>query len=193
MAKILIRSRLRRYGFAVLAVAIALVVKLLLAPLIQEESPFLLFFATVVVSSWYGGLGPGLLATALAGLSSDYFFLIPTYSFTIISFGKGLRLCLFLIEGFSISWLSATLKTAKQRAEVNALALQQSEERFRLLVEGVKDYAIFALDPDGYIVSWNSGAERIKGYRVQEIIGQHFSRFTRQKTLSEESRKQSYK
>jgi two-component system sensor histidine kinase UhpB len=69
------------------------------------------------------------------------------------------------------------LKTAKQRAEVNALALQQSEERFRLLVEGVKDYAIFALDPDGYVVSWNSGAERIKGYRAKEILGQHFSRF----------------
>jgi len=177
MAKILIRSRLQRYGFAVLAVAIALLVKLLLAPLIQEESPFLLFFAPLVVSAWYGGLGPGLLATVLASLSSDYFFLIPTYSFTLISFGKGLRLCLFLIEGFSISWLSATLKAAKQRAEVNALALQQSEERFRLLVEGVKDYAIFALDPDGYIISWNLGAERIKGYRVQEIIGQHFSRF----------------
>lgn len=100
MAKILIRSRLQRYGFAVLAVAIALLVKLLLAPLIQEESPFLLFFAPLVVSAWYGGLGPGLLATVLAGLSSDYFFLIPTYSFTLISFGKALRLSLFIIEGF---------------------------------------------------------------------------------------------
>jgi PAS domain S-box-containing protein len=48
---------------------------------------------------------------------------------------------------------------------------------FRLLVEGVKDYAIFMLDPDGFIVSWNSGAQAIKGYTAQEIIGQHFSRF----------------
>jgi PAS domain S-box-containing protein len=56
-------------------------------------------------------------------------------------------------------------------------ALQQSEERFRLLVEGVKDYAIFMLDPDGRVASWNAGAERIKGYRADEIIGQHFSRF----------------
>ena len=55
--------------------------------------------------------------------------------------------------------------------------LRESEERFRLLVEGVKDYAIFMLDPDGRVVTWNRGAERIKGYRSGEIMGQHFSAF----------------
>ncbi|HYF64420.1 MAG TPA: PAS domain S-box protein [Herpetosiphonaceae bacterium] len=55
--------------------------------------------------------------------------------------------------------------------------LRQSEERFRLLVEGVRDYAIFVLDPDGYITSWNAGAELIKGYSADEIIGRHFSTF----------------
>ncbi len=55
--------------------------------------------------------------------------------------------------------------------------LRQSEERFRLLVEGVKDYAIFMLDPNGIISTWNLGAERIKGYRADEIIGKHFSTF----------------
>ena len=56
-------------------------------------------------------------------------------------------------------------------------ALAASEEQFRLLVSGVKDYAIFMLDPTGHVVTWNAGAERIKGYRPDEIIGQHFSRF----------------
>ncbi len=59
----------------------------------------------------------------------------------------------------------------------NEERLRSSEERFRMLVEGVKDYAIFMLDPQGRVVSWNAGAERIKGYRPEEIIGQHFSRF----------------
>src|SRR5215203_5461959 len=64
--------------------------------------------------------------------------------------------------------------TERKRAEE---ALRQNEERFRLLVEGVKDYAIFMLDPDGKVASWNEGAHRIKGYRQQEILGRHFSIF----------------
>jgi PAS domain S-box-containing protein len=56
-------------------------------------------------------------------------------------------------------------------------ALREGEERFRLLVENVRDYAIFMLDPDGRVVSWNRGAARIKGYLAEEIIGRHFSVF----------------
>ena len=56
-------------------------------------------------------------------------------------------------------------------------ALLRSEERFRLLVEGVKDYAIFMLDPQGHVATWNAGAQRIKGYRAEEIVGEHFSVF----------------
>jgi PAS domain S-box-containing protein len=55
--------------------------------------------------------------------------------------------------------------------------LRQSEERFRLLVDGVKDYAIFMLDEEGRVTTWNLGAERIKGYGAEEIIGKHFSIF----------------
>jgi PAS domain S-box-containing protein len=62
--------------------------------------------------------------------------------------------------------------------------LVDSEERFRRLVESVVDYAIFQLDPSGIVATWNSGAQRIKGYTPDEIIGQHFSRF-----YTEEDRK----
>jgi len=62
----------------------------------------------------------------------------------------------------------------RRRAEES---LRLSEERFRLLVEAVEDYAIFMLDTDGRVVSWNAGAERIKGYAAHEIIGKHFSAF----------------
>ncbi len=56
-------------------------------------------------------------------------------------------------------------------------ALHASEQRFRMLVQGVRDYAIYMLDPDGRVTNWNAGAEAIKGYRADEIVGQHFSRF----------------
>jgi len=64
----------------------------------------------------------------------------------------------------------------KQRARHEA-------DQLRLLVEGAKDYAIFRLDPEGYVASWNPGAERIKGYKADEIIGQHFSRFYPQEAI----------
>src|ERR1700712_3321721 len=58
-----------------------------------------------------------------------------------------------------------------------ARQLRNSERNFRLLVEGITDYAIYMLDPQGRIANWNAGAERIKGYAVDEIVGQHFSIF----------------
>jgi PAS domain S-box-containing protein len=64
--------------------------------------------------------------------------------------------------------------TAHRNAEI---ALHRSEERSRLFIEAVQDYAIFMLDPTGCVITWNTGAERIKGYKASEIIGQHFSRF----------------
>lgn len=69
---------------------------------------------------------------------------------------------------------------AAQRAEqlaASVIKLEESERRFRMLVEGVTDYAIYMLDPTGTVVNWNPGAQRIKGYEREEIIGQHFSRF----------------
>jgi PAS domain S-box-containing protein len=60
---------------------------------------------------------------------------------------------------------------------------RRESQQLRLLVEGAKDYAIFLLDPQGRVASWNPGAERIKGYRADEIIGQHFSRFYPQEAI----------
>jgi PAS domain S-box-containing protein len=64
------------------------------------------------------------------------------------------------------------VESARDRAQ----SLTEAQ-RFELLVDAISDYAIYTLDPDGLITSWNSGAEKIKGYRAEEIIGQHFSRF----------------
>ena len=73
--------------------------------------------------------------------------------------------------------LEARVRERTQELEASNARLRESERRFRLLVEGVTDYAIYMLDPEGKVVNWNPGAERLKGYASAEILGQHFSRF----------------
>ena len=78
-------------------------------------------------------------------------------------------------SGNLVGYAKITRDLTERRLAENTL--KQSEEQFRLLVQGVTDYAIFMLTPDGRVSSWNAGAQRIKGYRPEEIIGEHFSRF----------------
>jgi PAS domain S-box-containing protein len=86
-----------------------------------------------------------------------------------------------LLNGFvkDMAYGLAHLRTKIQRDKAEE-ELRQSEERFRLLVEGALDYAMVLLDTDGHVTSWNIGAERLKGYRAEEIIGQSFARFYNQ-------------
>jgi PAS domain S-box-containing protein len=78
-------------------------------------------------------------------------------------------------DGEVIGFAKITRDLSERRAALEAL--EQSERQFRLLVDGLIDHAIFLLDPKGYVASWNSGAENLKGYSAREMIGQHFSRF----------------
>lgn len=131
-----------RYGVAAVAVGLASLIKLLLDPLIGEETPFLLFFGAVMFVAYLGGLGPGLLATGLAALVAWYFFLSPVYSFRMDSFGTGVRLVVFVVEGVSISLLATAMRSATQRADTSTrqaredrASLRESEKRYRFLAE----------------------------------------------------------
>lgn len=87
---------------------------------------------------------------------------------TVLIFGTVLVLLIVVVTG----WIVQRGNSARGRAEA---ALGNSEENYRALLEGVHDYAIFMLDPLGQVVSWNAGAERIKGYTAEQILGRNFS------------------
>jgi PAS domain S-box-containing protein len=178
------RSPQIRYGIPVLTVGLILLLRLLLTPAIGKASPFLLFTVAVMVSAWYGGLFPGIQATLLSAIVIIYFFLEPNNTLTVSNLADAVLLVLFTLIGLTISWLTDKLHLATKQAEFNLRQaqrqqeeLRESEDRFRLLVEGVKDYAILMLDPSGQVVSWNAGAENVTGYREKEIVGRHSSCF----------------
>src|SRR5262249_17716246 len=101
--------------------------------------------------------------------SNEALLLLLVFVSTVVV--TGLMLCAVLAQ------LHEAHDELEMRVEERTRALAETEGRFRLMVESVVDYAIYVLDAQGRVASWNAGAERIKGYRADEIIGQHFSRF----------------
>ena len=115
-----------RYGVAALATGCAFGLQAMLIPLFgggPNSNPFIVFFAAVMASAWFGGLGPGLLATGLSALVSWYFFLSHQFSFVVDEPGQILRLLVFAAEGAFISALAGTMHRSRERAEDAALEL----------------------------------------------------------------------
>ena len=132
------RHWILRYSVAVLSVVAALGLKLLIDPLIMQETPFLFVFAAVIISAWYGGLGPGLLATVLATLTTDYFFLYPIGSFSGLSL-ESAPLVAFFLEGTLASLLAAALRSSRQRAEQSARRARANQDRLRKSEQRIRD------------------------------------------------------
>ncbi|MBI3942781.1 MAG: diguanylate cyclase [Chloroflexi bacterium] len=196
-------SAVFRYACPVLMTALAVLARLVLNPTIGNEAPFLLFFPAVLVSAWYGGLGPGMLATALSTLASLYFFLFLFPISTSAGWIQFLLLITFILEGSLISLImeagrqaGISLRQAKDELELQVAgrtvelaqanaqlqvdlaerqrieeALQESENRFRSVVESAND-AIILADGNGSIIGWNKGAYTIFGYQAAEVLGQ---------------------
>ena len=163
------RSQMQRYGIAVLAVVSALLLMLLLnSSVAMTKSPFLMFFGAVMVSAWWGGTGPGVLATFLSALISTYFFLDPIYSLSV-DLSTGVRLSLFLAQGILFSALCGVLRTANRRLEVSLLKLRASEERYRHLIDTANE-GIWTTNAEGRIDYVNQQMTQMLGYSVQEML-----------------------
>src|SRR5215475_14134385 len=121
-------SKSSQYFVAIAATAVAFTARFVLEPALGDVAPLLVFTLSVVVAAWYGGLGPGLLATALGALLGIYFFIEPLYSFHAKNFAERIEQILFLVIGVSISMLSqARLSLLAKRQQL--LASEQDARR----------------------------------------------------------------
>ena len=115
---------LRRYGFAILSVGLAVVIRLAFYPILGDRYPFFLFFLVVVVlSAGYGGYGPSLLALTLSWLSFDYLFLAPGTNSMIFESKSQLAFGFFFV-GLAVTVLGGSLRAARQRAMASSAELR---------------------------------------------------------------------
>lgn len=174
-------SRLRKafypYLVAVALIAVALGMRLWLVQALGMRSVWVMFYPAVMLAALYGGLYAGILGAALSVVSVVYLFPIFAGQPMIKDFEDWLSAAVFFLTCVMTSAVVEAMRRAQASVRRSTEELARSEEHFRLLVEGVKDYAIFMLDPQGIVLSWNAGAERIKGYKTDEIVGRHFLLF----------------
>lgn len=166
-----LRSALPRYGAALLAVAIATLLKLLLDPVLGDESPFVLLFGAVMVSALYGGLGPGLVAAGCSSVVTAYFFFPPYHSLAIAKPETQIRLLVFLAEAAFISVIGGVLRSAQRRAEESRVRLEaEVAGRGRLFGESeARRHAAEALAGVGTLISQSLNPREVQQRIVDSV------------------------
>lgn len=150
-----------RYGVAVALCAAMVLVKWTLGPLIGASTPFLLLFTPVLVAAWFGGLGPGLLATLLTACARQFFFVLP--GGRTGAEVEWLQTGIFALEGVLVSLLSAS----RQQAEHT---LRESEERFRSAVSSMAE-GLAVIDGEGRFLVCNEAGLKILGLTFEQMAG----------------------
>ncbi|GAB3550152.1 hypothetical protein GCM10027343_32870 [Noviherbaspirillum agri] len=163
-------NRRHPYLLAFVLVLAATGARYLLQPVLQSNAPMLIFTLPIAISAMYGGFRPAIFATALGALVGPVFFIEPALTLKGFVPADAVRIAVFSVIGACISLLGGWVDKSRK-------AIRESEERFRLVIQGARDLAIFFVSPRGCIESWNQGAERINGYTSGEIIGKPISIF----------------
>lgn len=172
------RSPWLRYGVALLSVAAATAVRWGLDGLFQERSPYTTYYLAIMVSAAYGGLGPGLAATAAGGLVADLLFVAPRGRVHIGEAAEAVRFGLFLLVGGAISLISEGMHRLRRRAEWNAEGWRRSEEQFREAFDHAPvGMALTGLD--GKLLYVNRAYCQVTGYAEHELLaGMTFMQLT---------------
>jgi two-component system, cell cycle sensor histidine kinase and response regulator CckA len=161
-----LRSTVLRYGCAFASVSLAIGARLLLDPVLGEQFPFATVLFAVLVTAWYGGFRPALVAVVLGALASDFFLLAPRGSIQLAGSIEQVGLLLFVLTGLGISLLAGALHAARRRAESTA----DSVRHHAALIDQTYD-ALHVWEWNGPISFWNRGAERLYGFSREEALG----------------------
>ena len=155
------------YGFAIASIALAIWVRLLLDPALGNQFPFATIFFAILLTAWYSGFYPSLLAVAVGALSANYFILPPRGSFALEGKDQQIGLALYGVTGLGIAILGGLMHTARCRTELSL----EAERRQAVLIDQTHD-AVLVWNWDGVITFWNAGAERLYGFPREGAIGQ---------------------
>ena len=167
MITLLTFSKTAQYAFAVLVVILASLLREIVNPVLGERVPFILFYPTVVLAAWFGGLGPGLLSTLLSGFIAWYAIMPPTYSLALSDPSGLAQLIIFLLASTMISFLAESLHRMKGRAQGGERREHQQSEQFRVTLESIGD-AVIATDAEGRVTYVNPVAENLLGYSLAQ-------------------------
>ncbi len=164
------------YGAAVVFVAVGLLLRLFLDAVLGKEAPYLTFFPAIIAAAWYGGLGPGLVATILSALiTNSFFFIDPEHGLPFPVQHQAILLITFLGIGLVMARFKQSMHASLQRAE-EALARQRQVEadlvRLKTAVEAAAN-GIAIVDPTGTLLWVNPAFTKMTGYSREETIGQH--------------------
>ena len=184
-ARLRLSPNIVRYGVAVLAVALATVVRLLLDSALGPRLPLSTYFIAVILVAIYAGLGPALLSAALGALLGDYLFIPPRNSFLISEPAGALQLSAFCVLTTGLSILIKVIQDARRRAEQTSLDLAESRERLATILASIGD-AVIATDLEGRVTFMNGVAQSLIGCSQEDAIGGPIQDFV--KVLDQESR-----
>jgi PAS domain S-box-containing protein len=165
-------AKVRGYVVAIIAVAVAALVRLGLSGVLADKGPFFTFILATLVAASYGGLYPGLLATILGAILGTFLFLAPLHPFRVEEHSDVLVLSLYLLVAGTISAICGALHTARSGIEAKQKQLESAEQFTRSVVMNVVD-GIITIDESGIIESVNPAAERLFGYNAAELIGKN--------------------
>jgi two-component system sensor kinase FixL len=164
------RSDVLRYALAPLAIAVTMLVRLALWPILPDTSPYLLFVPAVLLASSLGGWGPGLTATALGALTVIFFI----DGFSNVAAAEVGNAMIFAVIGVGIAWGGEQLQRNRIQAAASARQALAREAHLTSILDTVPD-AMIVIDERGIMQSFSSAAERLFGYGSFEVIGKNIN------------------